>query len=251
MIEAFFFGDSGKEIFATYHAPGGMGTDVLTVICPPLFAEYMSTQAALRDLAISLSTAGQHVLRFDYRGTGDSSSDLSDMTVSDWVDDIVAAAEEGVDISGANRINLVGVRLGGLLLCSALPRIDGIGKVVLWDAVRDGKTYLAMLDAITTRLLNRNPFLRGADRDEAADDYGGQGLGETMIRELDQLESNVFGNLNGASYEAIVTDEAYALPPSVVNVTHVAFPCNWGTDSEALLMPQPVLERIRESLVSR
>ena len=79
MIEAFFFGEDGNEIFGTYHAPGGMGTDALTVICPPLLAEYMSTQVALRELAISLSAAGHHVLRFDYRGTGDSAGDIADM----------------------------------------------------------------------------------------------------------------------------------------------------------------------------
>jgi pimeloyl-ACP methyl ester carboxylesterase len=198
-----------------------------------------------------LSTAGQHVLRFDYRGTGDSSGDIADSTVTDWVDDIVAATNEGVDITGAGRVNLVGVRLGGLLLCRALPRIDAIAKVVLWDAVRDGAEYLDTLRAISMQLVNRNPWLRGAARAAATNDYGGQGIGEPMVEELRALQSDVFGNLTGNAYEVIATDDRYAPPQDVANVTQVPFPCNWGTDSEALLMPQPVLERIRESLVSR
>ena len=251
MIEAFFFGDDGKELFGTYHAPSGLGTDTLTVICPPLFAEYMSTQVALRELAISLSAAGHHVLRFDYRGTGDSAGDISDMIASDWVDDILLTVSEGVDISGAMTVNLVGVRLGALLLCDALPRIDNVGRVVLWDAVHDGASYLETLQGITRRLLARNPFLRGAARNTAARDLAGQDLGERMVRELEQIGSDVFANLDGTAYEALYTDEAYALPASVNNCTYTPFPCNWGTDSEALLMPQPVLESIRASLVNR
>lgn len=251
MIEAFFFGEDGNEIFGTYHAPGGMGTGALTVICPPLFAEYMSTQVALRELAISLSAAGHHVLRFDYRGTGDSARNISDICASDWVDDILLTVNEGVDISGATSVNLVGVRIGGLLLCKALPRIDNIGRVVLWDTVRDGASYLQTLRAITKRLLERNPFLRGADRQAAARDYAGQELGERMVQELTEIGSDVLANLDATAYEALYTDEAYALPASVKHCTYTPFPCNWGTDSEALLMPQPVLESIRESLVSR
>ena len=69
----FFVGPSNQQVFASYHPPVGGGSQVLTVICPPLFNEYMRTQLALRELAISLAERGQHVLRFDYRGTGDSS----------------------------------------------------------------------------------------------------------------------------------------------------------------------------------
>ena len=54
MIEAFFFGPSNQQVFAIYHPPAGGSGQVLTVICPPLFNEYMRTQLALRELAISL-----------------------------------------------------------------------------------------------------------------------------------------------------------------------------------------------------
>ena len=64
---------------------------MLTVICPPLFNEYMRTQLALRELAISLAERGQHVLRLDYRGTGDSFGDLGEVAISDWVEDIALA----------------------------------------------------------------------------------------------------------------------------------------------------------------
>ena len=51
MIEAFFFGPSNQQVFAIYHPPVGGSGQVLTVICPPLFNEYMRTHLALRELA--------------------------------------------------------------------------------------------------------------------------------------------------------------------------------------------------------
>ena len=58
---------------------------VLTVICPPLFSDYMLTHLVLRELAMALAERGQHVLRFDYRGTGDSFGELGKVTVADWL----------------------------------------------------------------------------------------------------------------------------------------------------------------------
>src|SRR4029077_11133842 len=95
VTEAFFFGPSNQQLFANYHLPAGGNGRVLAVICPPLFSDYTRTQLALRTLAISLAASGQHVLRLDYRGTGDSFGDLGEVAISDWVEDIAFAVQEG------------------------------------------------------------------------------------------------------------------------------------------------------------
>ena len=83
MTEAFFIGPSNQQLFANYHLPVRGNGRVLTLICPPLFSDYMRTQLALRTLAISLAERGQHVLRLDYRGTGDSFDQLGEVAVFD------------------------------------------------------------------------------------------------------------------------------------------------------------------------
>src|SRR6266446_3195380 len=60
-MEAFFFGPSNKQVFATYHPASGGGGVVLTVICPPLFSDYILTHLVLRELAMALAERGQHV----------------------------------------------------------------------------------------------------------------------------------------------------------------------------------------------
>ena len=50
---------------------------------------------------MALAERGQHVLRFDYRGTGDSFGELAEVSVHDWVEDIaLAVREEPVVCSG-------------------------------------------------------------------------------------------------------------------------------------------------------
>ena len=115
MIEPFFFGPCNQQVFAIYHPPIGGSGQVLTVICPPLFNEYMRTHLALRELAISLAERGQHVLRLDYRGTGDSFGDLGEVAISDWVEDIALAVREGRDLIRKQR----GAAAGSAGWCAA------------------------------------------------------------------------------------------------------------------------------------
>src|SRR5207249_5393979 len=103
---AFFLGPSNRQVFAVYHSPVEAGNEVLTVICPPLFNEYMRTQLALRELAISLAEKGQHVVRFDYQGTGDSFGELDRVAMSDSLEDIALVIRKGRELSGRKLLRL-------------------------------------------------------------------------------------------------------------------------------------------------
>jgi alpha-beta hydrolase superfamily lysophospholipase len=146
--EAFFFGPGNRWIFANYHAAAGVGGQVLTVICPPLFSDYMRTHLVLRELAMALAERGQHVLRFDYRGTGDSFGKLGEVTVSDWIEDIALGVREGREISGSSVVRLLGVRAGALLACAAARALSDVQRLVLWDPISDGAGYLEVLRRI-------------------------------------------------------------------------------------------------------
>ena len=159
MIEAFFFGPSNQQVFAAYHPPVGGSGQVLTVICPPLFSEYMRTQLALRELAISLAERGQHVLRLDYRGTGDSFGDLGEVAISDWVEDIALAVREGRDLSGSNVVRILGVRAGALLACRSAGASSDVQRLVLWDPVPDGAGYLQVLRRIQVAIVEQESSL--------------------------------------------------------------------------------------------
>jgi pimeloyl-ACP methyl ester carboxylesterase len=248
MIEAFFFGTGKDQLFATYHPPAGGSARGLTVICPPLFAEYMRTQLVLRELAITLAGKGQHVLRFDYRGTGDSFGELAEVAISDWLEDILLAVREGCDLSGSNIVQLVGVRAGALLACKAAGVSGDVQRVVLWDPVPDGAEYLEILRRIRLGILERNSYLSRVERHEAMREYGGHRLTERMLEEFRLLDARAYSSVPKHKLHVVSTSPADGFPVHDVSRELAPFACNWETDLEAQIRPQPVLERLTACL---
>jgi uncharacterized protein len=147
-VEPHFFGSSDRRLFGVYHGPRGRFRPHGVVLCPPAPQEYMRSHSAMRRLAALLAREGFHVLRFDYYGTGDSAGDLRHASLSEWRANIVAAAHDISECSGARSISVVGFRLGASLAASVPMAME---TLVLWDPVVNGTTYLEELRATHTR----------------------------------------------------------------------------------------------------
>jgi alpha-beta hydrolase superfamily lysophospholipase len=248
MIEAYFFGPRDEQLFANYHPPVGGSGRVLTVICPPLFSEYMRTQFALRDLAISLSVKGQHVLRLDYRGTGDSFGELGEVQVSDWVEDIALAVREGQELSGSGIVRLLGVRAGALLACKSAGTSTDVQRLVLWDPVVDGAGYLQSLRRIRLAMLEHNPYLSRAERRDAKHEYAGHRLSERMQEEFRLLDANTYSSVPKSKLRVVSTSSAGGCPVPGVPHDVARGVCDWEADGGDRIMPRSVLERLLECL---
>ena len=207
MHKAFFFGATDQRLFANYHPAGRGDGHVLTVICPPLFSEYMHAHSALRKLAIYLSEEGQNVLRLDYRGTGDSFGDLSEFGVSDWVDDIKLAVQQGRDLSGSREVCLLGVRAGALLACRSMGALNGVQRLILWDPVPDGARYLQELRDVQSRCIEEHFYLRRAERAEAKQELAGQRVSNRLIEELGALDASVYSGIPKNSLHVVCTSK--------------------------------------------
>jgi pimeloyl-ACP methyl ester carboxylesterase len=101
----------------------------------------MRAHRAFRQLALLLSGAGFHVLRFDYSGTGDSAGEPHDVSLARWDADVGTAVEELMDIAAVESVWVVGLRLGGALALRAASR-PAVRGVVLWDPVTVGTMQL-------------------------------------------------------------------------------------------------------------
>ena len=142
-MSAFLFGSSAQPLFGYHHAPRGNGAGAV-VICSSWGSEYTYAHHALRVLAKRLAEQGRHVLRFDYSGQGDSWGDTTDADVDRWITDTATAMEELRAISGHAVVDVVGLRIGALAAaaCAGTP---GVGRVVLWDPVLDGREWMRQL----------------------------------------------------------------------------------------------------------
>lgn len=113
------------------------------LLCNPFGEEAARAHRIYRVLATQLERAGYAALRFDYSGTGDSLGHSEDASVAQWLADIGTAAAWLLQASGATRVVLVGLRLGGSLALLAAERGTLRPRhVVLWDPVVDGRAYL-------------------------------------------------------------------------------------------------------------
>lgn len=142
-----FFGTKQKRLFGVYHpARIRKANSGAVLICYPWGHEYFAAHRSLTKLAENLASAGCHVFRFDYFGTGDSGGEAEDGSIAQWMNDLETAETELMDMSGAEKISLVGLRFGAYLAAQRAAQKPGsIRQLVLWDPVVSGEEYVASL----------------------------------------------------------------------------------------------------------
>jgi pimeloyl-ACP methyl ester carboxylesterase len=150
-VDPLFFGRSDAPLYGVYHPPLKNPRPEAVLLCYPFGQEYMRAHRAFRQLALLLTRAGSHVFRFDYRGTGDSSGEMDEVTPQDWVEDVGIAISELRELAGPVSLTVVGLRLGALLAGVACRNRADVERLVLWDPVLSGDDYqqelIATIDA--------------------------------------------------------------------------------------------------------
>jgi pimeloyl-ACP methyl ester carboxylesterase len=145
-MNPFFFGDSAAQLYGVHHPPRGQRErSVGVVLCAPFGQEYMRSHRAFRQLALLLSRAGFHVLRFDYSATGDSAGDGDQASIAQWTHDTRAAIDELKETAGVDRVALVGLRLGALVAALAAEGRGDVAAIIHWDPAVSGRAHLEEL----------------------------------------------------------------------------------------------------------
>lgn len=148
--------------FGWLHVPETGEARGAVVCCPPLGTEGLGAHWALRRLADELAAAGFLVLRFDYRGSGDSSGAPEGVTSLDcWLED-VAEAIAYARASGAGGVSLLGLRLGAALAARAAALDGAVEALVLWDPCT-GRAFVREQKAL--KLLSSGPSEEPANGD--------------------------------------------------------------------------------------
>ena len=164
------------------------------VLCDPFAEEKKSAENTLAALARALAEAGWWAWHWDYRGTGDSGGSFEEFRLADWREDLRAAVAHA-RAEGAERVGLVGLRLGATLAAEIAEEV-GAWCVILWEPIVDGKRYVRELHQRTAikGMLTEGAGL-GADQGSAPRaappgegmDLGGYLVTEAMERELGAL----------------------------------------------------------------
>jgi pimeloyl-ACP methyl ester carboxylesterase len=145
-VNPFYFGSSERPLLGVHHPPKGRDARAEgVVLCYPMGQEYMRCHRAFRQLANLLVRRGFHVFRFDYFGTGDSAGASAEGSLAQWRADVDQAIAEFQDNASLRRVSLVGLRLGAALAALAAAGRSDVERLVLWDPVVRGSSYVAEL----------------------------------------------------------------------------------------------------------
>lgn len=190
-----FVGDSDQQILTTFHAPlngslqGTQSTGVL--IATPIGTEYLRTHWAIRRLTQQLTRAGFPVLRFDYRGVGDSSMDISEVqSLSEWHDDLREAAWSLRSQSDCDRISIIGLRIGATIAIGAASDnegIEGLTEIIGWQPVLDGKDYLQSQRSMQACMLDLWPTPINSIANQTHEEILGSLFTRQLLSEIESI----------------------------------------------------------------
>ena len=146
--------DGGCRLRGMLHRPTDGGKAMGLVLCPPFGEERKSAARVLTRAARLLCAAGFDVLRFDYRGTGESDGCLETVSLWEWVEDIRRAMRHLSACTGVERVGLIGVRFGAALAGMVSVDDGPLPVLVCWAPVWSGQACLeeCMRHLAATRL---------------------------------------------------------------------------------------------------
>lgn len=124
------------------HWPTNEGSTCGLVMCHPFGEERKSAARVMVRAARGFCHAGFHVLRFDYRGTGESDGDIATARLTQWVEDIRQARQHVRLRTGIRQVGVLGVRFAATL-ATLLSDSDGpLPFLVLWAPLWSGRSCL-------------------------------------------------------------------------------------------------------------
>jgi len=142
----FFFSGAGHDdsLYGCTYLPASRSRGCGVVLVSPLGRERLRCYHESANLARDLAARGFPVIRFDYRGEGESSGRFAESTLTTRVEDIGAAARELALAAGVDRICLVGIRLGALLAVLAARGL-GVERLILCDPTCNPRAFARSL----------------------------------------------------------------------------------------------------------
>ena len=163
-----FFGARGQRLFGVLHQAAPMAEPGCGwVFCHPFAEEKLWAHRVFVGMARHLAAQGMPVLRFDYRGYGDSDGAFEQFTMADHIADVRTAVdklqETAPEISG---VGLLGLRYGATLALLAATENPDIERLVLWDPVVDMAQYLQdqLRTNLTTQMVLHGKVIENRDQ---------------------------------------------------------------------------------------
>jgi len=130
------FQSGEDQVFGVLHVPAKTPAPGL-VMCHGFTGHKAEAHRLFVSAARDFAEHGILTLRFDFRGSGDSGGEFSEMTVSREIEDAEAALDflAGRPEADSKRLGVLGLSLGGCIAACLAGRDVRVRALVLWAAV--------------------------------------------------------------------------------------------------------------------
>jgi alpha-beta hydrolase superfamily lysophospholipase len=223
------------------------------IICAPDGEERSWAFRPLVQLARVMALQGQHVLRFDYEGQGESSGLYEHTDVASRLRDIRSASSALREQSGFGAVTVVAARLGGALALEAAAGDPAIRRIALWEPVLDVEGYVRNLLRVnvTTQMVVHKKVLRNSEQlleDMAAGEMvsiNGYKLSHGFVTGLQSL--NAGERLTESKLPVLVIASAMMkIPDSRAEIRRRAFAPFWKEPKSDMTPPQLLLKELAD-----
>ena len=164
--EADYLKQGDDQVYYVLHSPTGPRLGQV-LLAGPFASERPHTYISWVRWARFLANHGFEVLRFDYRGVGESTGRFEDLAFTSWLEDLRLCAQWLGRQGESCPLTLHGLRLGALLAARAFE--DGLGDaLLLWSPPASAQE---MLHDTLRRRLATDFVLEGNARRKSREDY--------------------------------------------------------------------------------
>ena len=146
--EPLFINSRSRQIYAVLQRPEAHNDNRRgLLLVPPLGNEQRRAQRPLRNLMQNLSRQGYTLMRFDWRGTANSSGSTDQFnTLQPWIEDLEDAAEQLA--THVNSIDIIAIRFGALIAALAPALSSPINCRYYWDPILSGRQWLEEMEEL-------------------------------------------------------------------------------------------------------
>ena len=179
------FHNQGQQLIGMLHTPDDAKSPCATVV---FFHGFTGTKAGPHRIFVKtarkLASAGFYAFRFDFRGSGDSEGDFSEMTIGGEISDAMKSIDVLAEMAGvdAARIGVLGLSMGGCVAACVSGQDVRVKSSVLWAPISEDPPYL--LQTMLGAYADRPNQAKG----DFVDFWNGNTVGQTFFEELPQIK---------------------------------------------------------------
>lgn len=150
------FSNNGEKIFGVIHRPLGEDHCPLVIFCHGLAGDRIGKNRLYVQLSECLSHIGIASFRFDFRGSGDSEGEFSEMSIEGEVSDVMCAydfllEQKKIDF---NRIGVYGRSFGAAIAVMAAHRFGNTKSMALWAPIYNAEQWEEQWEKLATNQLD-------------------------------------------------------------------------------------------------